>query len=386
MFERKGRLFSGSWDHLIICWNSKKKTHPILKVIDIHKSIITSFSNQNGLDHLYSIGHDYNIYQYSLKKVIVEKKFTNFFSNGFENVFIIDQFNNMLYGIDASQYNQHLIKISSLSREKNEFIYCGISPILSFQLVTQINILFIFKKDLGFSLLNIKSKKIWKQFPNFFMSNINCIQMESNQKFILISCQNDKLKIIFNNNTSHIQDLNIKNNSISACYITKKKGLIFLGDIKKNIISVKYSNARNNSSSFNSGSASFESFKTLSSNDLEKKKNELLERKNSEFRVSYGSNPYKRRITDCSDLKEFRIRKSIFGHQKSFVQMTSKNSFYFMNENNKSFGINQKSLKQTEKKILEKDIEYDEEEEKNKDELNIIDNIHEMIVNDLKEK
>lgn len=377
-------MFSGSWDHLIICWNSNRKTHPILKVIDVHKSIITSFSNQNGLDYFYSIGHDYNIYQFSLKKVILEKKFKNFFSNGSENVFFIDQFHNKLYGIDASTHNQHLIKLSSLSKEKYEYIYCGISSILCFQLVSKMNILFIFKKDLSFSLMNTKSKKIWKQFPNFFTSDINSIKMESNQKFILVSSQNeDKLKIIFNKNTSHIQDLHIKHNSISASYITKKKGLIFLGDKKKNIISVKYSNVKNNSSSFNSGSASFESFKTLSSNDLEKKKNEILERKNSEFRITYGSNPYKRRITDCSDLKEFRLRKSIFGHQKSFAQIASKNSFCNMNENINNPGVNPNILKQPEKKILEKDIEYDDEEE---DESDLIGNIHGMIFNDSKEK
>jgi hypothetical protein len=309
LFSHYGKLYTGSWDNSIICWNTSKKAHSILRQFCIHDGSITSFAMQPNLANLYSLGHDCKINVINTKKNLLEKSFTGFYSNGQKNSFAVSQKSQIIYGISEALQERHLLKIVNVRKGFKQYVYTDAVSIHCLEFSELKKLIYVFKKDMNFFILNSNTNKVWKKIKNFSSCSINHISLSYDQKFLIISFMSDEIKILFKDSYFRTENSNNLGFVNTSFLLTRDNNLLFLTDDKNYLTVLKASSPNLKYSS--SSSISLESLKTLSSNDLEKKTGEQDKNK-----VNLLAMPSYSDMQNSENKDPSYQRKSLFGLQQ----------------------------------------------------------------------
>ena len=283
----------------------------------MHSNWVCSFAKGPNLLHLYSIAHDYKIIKWDVKKLQMIDQYQGFYSKGYHNSFVVCEIKEKIFGIDADRSQGNFIKIHNMKRNKVHYIQTLLAPIIAILKSSKKNLLYTITKDNIISIFNMNIEKLWKRFRNIHQLDILTVGQSMDQTFIFLGCQDDKLKILCKDFLIKTQDINNQNTSINALEISNDDKNIYLGGENLTINILKVLRALPSSSS---GSTSFESLKTLSSNDLEKKNSQesifsQSDRK-SFIKVKYGARDKKRKTIGASS----SLRKSIFSNNKLLIK------------------------------------------------------------------
>lgn len=264
---------------------------------------------QSNLKNLYSLGHDSKINIINTKNNILEKNFNGFYSNGQKHSFAVSENSQMIYGISEAIDQRHLVKIVSMRKGSIQYVYTDAVTVHCLEFSDLKKLLYVFKKDMNFFIVNCHTNKVWKKIMNFSNCSINHISLSFDHRFLIISFMNDEIKILFEDTFFRTENLNNFGFVNTSFYLSKDNNSLFLTDDKNYFYILKTSspNAKYSSSS----SVSLESLKTISSNDLEKKSIEQGRNKINVMVIpSYPD------INNSENKNPSCQRKSLFGLQK----------------------------------------------------------------------
>lgn len=332
-FEIHGRLFSGSWDGTVICWNARKKSHRILRVFRDHSNWVCAFARDPHLLHLYSIGHDHKIIQYNVKKLQKLAEFGGFGTKGYRGSFCVSELTDRIFGIDAVCGS--LVRVLDLGRRKVDLLRGSRTPILSLIKSDSKKVLYALSKDNTILIWDLFTRRIRKTLKNIHKFDIETFNL-SNRGNLFVGSSDDKMKIVFQDSIVRTFDLMNAESSIDTIEISQNSRYIYAGCDNQKIIILKEIGMLITGSS---GSSSFESLRTLSSNDLEKKKDSLVLSKEGLQKVIYGGGAKKRKTLNAPT-----SRKSSFSNSKKLL---SKGSYEFRYQtlHSDSFNIHSRKSK-----------------------------------------
>lgn len=242
-------------------------------------------------------------------------EFSGFTTKGHRDSFCVSELTDRIFGIDTACGK--LIRVLQLARRKVDFMRGSRAPILSLIKSDSKKVLYSLSKDNTISIWNLLSRRIWKTLRGVHRFNIETFSL-SGRGHLFVGSSDDKMKIVFHDSIVRTFDLMNKESSIDAIEISQNNRYIYAGCDNQQILILKEIGMLINGSS---GSGSFESLRTLSSNDLEKKKDSLILSKDGLQQVIYGKAVKKRKTLNAPI-----SRKSSFSNNHKLL---SKGSYEF---------------------------------------------------------
>lgn len=314
-------MFSGSWDGTVICWNTAKKSHRMMRVFKDHSNWVCAFAKDAHLLHLYSIAHDQTVICWDIKKLQKHRQFPGFATKGHHSSFSVCEMSSRLFGVDAGKPGGRVLKVLHMDRGKAEYFPPTNAPILAIIRSPKKSLLYTLLKDNSICVWNLQQRKKLKKISDIHNFNIQSVRLSS-KNVLFASGGNDKLKIIYNE--SIIQSFDVMNfeAGIGVIEVSSNGRFLYLGSDNQVVHILKdVGNLMHNSS----GSGSFESLRTLSSNELDKrKKDSIVEGSPRDFfSVKYGANQKKR-----NTLNEPLCRKSSFSNNQKLLSKGSYENRY----------------------------------------------------------
>ena len=303
----------------------------------MHSNWVCSFAEDPNLLHLYSIAHDKTIIQWNVKKLEKMRKFTGFKTKGFHRSFSVSELTHKIYGIDAISPNS--IKILEMNRNKVELLHGSKAPILSLIKASMKPVLYCLYKDNKILIWNLNSKIILKSLINIHPFDISVIALSS-RGHLFAGSSDDKLKIIYEDSIVRTFDVMNFESSIDCIQVSPNSKYIFVGGDNQVIHIIKDIRMIIKGSS---GSGSFESLRTLSSNEMERRSRVAVNLSNVNEGIQsviFGKGNKKRKT-----LNPVIKRKSSFWNKKKLLSKGSLELRYQVLKSD-SFGLQPKKIKQ----------------------------------------
>lgn len=242
------------------------------------------------------MAHDKRIIQWDIKKLTKIKEFHGFGTKGYHRSFAVSELTFKIYGIDFK--NPKAIRVQKMNHKKVELIDGSKAPILCLIRSYSKPVLYTLAKDNQIYIWNLNNRKILKTISNISKFDIRVLSL-SNKGQLFTGGGNDKLKIIYDDSIIRTFDVMNFGSTIDCISISSNSKYVFVGGENQVINIIKEVGLLVNSSSGSGGS--FESLRTLSSNDMEKRNKDGLNMMNIKGlqSVIYGQKTQKRKTLNA---------------------------------------------------------------------------------------